>query len=343
MIESKRCIIFLVGILMMLISCNTDSDDFEDINKIEFQYSDSQQIMVRGAETDNTTITNFGVYAYYTESSYDEASSVPNFMFNAEVSRKTVADAWTYNPVMYWPVSSGVTFFAYSPYAQVGDPYIKLGSTLATVGAPQISYTVPNKVVDQRDLLISTPLYNQDRKSSSNVNNKLVIPFKHALSSIIFQAKMTGASTDPIKIRSITIGNLKNCAKVKYETPPSSSFSWEIIPAAEDQEYLLAIGSALLDLDMSKEVEYQSISDGQMMLLPQTIDPTDKITLVVEQTTASGVQTRTTTANLSALIPILESGKRYAIKLIVSGLADVNLTVSVSPWTDKNVNVPDFN
>ena len=339
MIESKRSIIFFVGIFMMLVSCETNSDDFKELNKIEFEYSDSKEITARGTATDNTTIDNFGVYAYYTEGDYNESTSVPNFMFNTKVSR-TSSTSWTYNPVMYWPVVGGVSFFAYSPH---DDPNITLGSTPTTKGAPLITYTVPNEVVNHRDLLISKPLYNQTKTSLNNVNKKLTIPFKHALSAIIFQARVDQASpTYVIKVKSVTIGKLKNKATVNYTT---SDLSSDISLDAIDMNYKVQTNKELEDLDISNIITYTNIStaDGKLMLLPQTIDETDKVTVVVEMNIGGTVTERTSVVKLSDLIPTMERAKMYSIKINVLGLADVDLEISVNTWKTATIDVPEFN
>ena len=67
----------------------------------------------------------FGVFGYYTDAQDYSAKSVPNFMYNQQV---TTADGttWTYDPVKYWPNEYGdnaqskdedkVSFFAYAPF-----------------------------------------------------------------------------------------------------------------------------------------------------------------------------------------------------------------------------------
>lgn len=69
----------------------------------------------------------FGVFAYYTDINAYDDQSMPNFMYNQEV---TYDDSnWTYEPVKYWPNEYGaaaisddvdkVSFFAYAPYVEV--------------------------------------------------------------------------------------------------------------------------------------------------------------------------------------------------------------------------------
>ena len=119
---------------------------------------------VSGTMTYNTTNrkltdTGFGVFGYYTDNNTYEGLTIPNFMYNQELTYDgPVSGKWGYSPVMYWPNEYGssaiaddndkVSFFAYAPYVDVnvnngkasdqtygitqmsrnsatGDPYIK--------------------------------------------------------------------------------------------------------------------------------------------------------------------------------------------------------------------------
>ena len=128
-----------------------------------------------GVQTTSTLATNgFGLFAYYSDSSYG-TSSTPNFMYNTKVTG-TPTDApisWTYSPLRYWPNETGtdnngatsegtdhLTFFAYAPYVEatattgaVTDNTVGITALTSntTAGDPKVSYTVaadPSKSVD---------------------------------------------------------------------------------------------------------------------------------------------------------------------------------------------------
>lgn len=79
----------------------------------------------------------FGVFGYYTDNNEYEQRSVPNFMYNQQVTYD--AGSWVYYPIMYWPNEYGsnatsddqdkVTFFAYAPYVKVIPTSGKLART----------------------------------------------------------------------------------------------------------------------------------------------------------------------------------------------------------------------
>ena len=120
----------------------------------------------------------FGVFGFYTnDADYDIQNSVPNFMYNQQVTY--TATGWKYEPVKYWPNEFGntaysddvdkLTFFAYAPYTEVdpstGIPPVvtdevqdqQLNMTQFTknnaVGDPIIKYVVDTKPNTSVDLL----------------------------------------------------------------------------------------------------------------------------------------------------------------------------------------------
>ena len=71
----------------------------------------------------------FGVFAFYTDNNDYDPLSVPNFMYNQQVTYDGTTNRWEYEPLKYWPNEYGdnaisddqdkVSFFAYAPYVEV--------------------------------------------------------------------------------------------------------------------------------------------------------------------------------------------------------------------------------
>ena len=349
--KRREYILLSAALLIAFTSCDKSmnhTDPVTEGDKIDFVAAGTGEPFIspplgRGSETNIATMQDFGVYAYYAADGTFTTALSPNFMCNTRITKS--GDAWGYTPVMYWPNSGTVSFFAYSPYAAKGDANIGLSSGFADAGYPRLTYTVPDAVKAQHDLLVSVPLLDQT-KADVPAGGKLTLAFKHTLACVVFQAKMTAARELPVKVTSITLGQLKNKADFAYGDTPGT-FSWTATADAADKSYTLGIANSLLaDTDISESSSYTSISpaDSRLLLLPQDIDAGDEITVTVVYTLAAGeTKTVTKTAPLSDLIKKeLEAGKRYSINILVSALADVTLTCSVEEWTPKTVNVPDF-
>ena len=348
--KRREYILLSAALLIAFTSCDksnpelVNESDRIDFVATPFHESFIQANQARGSETRNDNIQDFGVYAYYTADVFNPVSSTPNFMCNTQV-RKT-SNQWTYEPLMFWPNNGKLSFFAYSPYASQGDSYTSLSSTPSTAGYPQLTYTVPDDVIIQRDLLVSVPLLNQT-KTSRNADGKLPLTFRHALSCIVFNAKMTDACDFPVKVTSITLGNFKNKATLSYDvgnTP--GTFSWTPTEDASDKSYMLTINNGLLkDVNLKTiTTTYQPIStdNASLMLLPQGIDDSDEIKVTVEYQVTGNIQTQTITVPLNRIISTLIAGQRYSINILVSTLADLTLTCTVESWQQQTINVPEF-
>ncbi len=345
----------LLTALSALTSCDKSMNDFDEersSQKIEFTpfelinepFEGATGHTTRGTEAQNGTIENFGVYAYYVADQFNATTATPNFMLNTQVEKSS--GDWKYSPLMYWPNSGTLSFYAYAPFALPNDPYITLSSTHTTAGAPQLTYKVPEVITEQRDLLIADPLLDKTR-TDVNANKKLVLPFKHALTNIVFKAKTSSPVSFPVKIESITIGNLKNKAKYTYAKGTAEA-SWTMTSDAQDKTYVLQRGTGLNDWDISQLSDYAMLSANayQLMVLPQRIDDSVRVTVRVNLY-ITGINNpptvKETTVNLNSLIGELKSGEKYSVRITVTALADATITCTVQPWDIKVVNVPDFN
>lgn len=106
-------------------------------------------------ETRGTPVTtgsfydSFGVLASAYTGSWSETSCLPDYMHNVEVTK---ASSWTTS--YRWPGVRTLGFFAYAPYNCEGV----LLSGNDVPGSPTITYTVPDDVTKQKDLLVASKL-----------------------------------------------------------------------------------------------------------------------------------------------------------------------------------------
>lgn len=146
----------------------------------------------------------FGVFAYYTDGHVYGQTSLPNFMYNQQVTYDGTSDAWTYSPLKYWPNEKGasdsydndhVTFFAYAPYTPVslstgraeGDAKTGIMSLSRPIdsGDPLVFYCVSYDPTKAVDLCWGTP--QQDLTKPATLNSKINFNFKHSLAALNVQ------------------------------------------------------------------------------------------------------------------------------------------------------------
>lgn len=161
----------------------------------------------------NAASGGFGVFAYYTNSYAYGQTSLPNFMYNQQVTWQTASApaSWTYSPVKYWPNETGtngsyetdhLTFFAYAPYTEVDavtgrsvnpstheiekNPTGIAGlSRAADSGDPVVRYYASLKPAEAVDLCWNNTDHLNETKP--NVNETVNFNFCHALSALNVQ------------------------------------------------------------------------------------------------------------------------------------------------------------
>lgn len=173
----------------------------------------------------------FGVFAYYTDNVEYSGTTIPNFMYNQQV---TSADGstWDYAPIKYWPNEYGSTatsegtdmlsFFAYAPYVDVstttgqvtGDKTSGITQTgrNSTSGDPTVKYIVTGETAGV-DLLWGVnatnglPWLNKTRTAGATADDKITFTFRHALARLSPRIK-TSIEIDAktkVYVRSVTI------------------------------------------------------------------------------------------------------------------------------------------
>lgn len=319
----------------------------------------------------------FGVFAYYTgQNSYDEANSTPNFMYNEQITWST--NAWTYNPVKYWPNNPNdkVSFFAYAPYAATNnDSKIKFNLVDAdTKGDFEVKYVIPETVTEQIDLLYANN--NNINKTKQSITGNINFQFKHALSRVGFKVESVidevnnqnnGATPDTDNQNKDYIATNATIVKVEeVELIANNKFfasgdlnlnggTWTKT-YADRTHASYKLGSSNFEAtvadNVTKSAQLLNKADSYMMLIPANLtDATEGIKIRVKYTVT------TTDAKLpngkSEIVNDITSesfafnfdqGKAYNFVLHL-GMTSVKLTADVEGWdpadgTDVVVNVP---
>ena len=146
----------------------------------------------------------FGVFAYYTDNHLYNRMSLPNFMYNQQVTWNSETNRWEYTPVKYWPNETGtsaqsegvdyLSFFAYAPFTEVNNAtgcatsssktgIMELSRSIDT-GDPLVRYYASMKPAEAVDLCWAAPHLN---KTKPNVDTEVTFDFHHALSALNVQ------------------------------------------------------------------------------------------------------------------------------------------------------------
>lgn len=267
-------------------------------------------------------LTDMGVFAYFTNGTFSEGSSTPNFMYNQQVERQADG-SWTYSPVKYWPgnTTDRLTFFAYAPYvdeaAAGGSNPSFQGKTAA--GFPKLTYTVPAAEADQTDLLAATPLMN--RTAPATGSEKVKFNLKHALTKVNIGIK----SEVGITVTALSVNNVPATATLTFT---DSGFGWGSYTGTQNVNATLAAGGVAITANAA---DAQSLA--AFFVLPQKASATFSITYT-QAGTPSMQFTRTDIA-LPATPASWEQGMSVGYTLHVKKDGKVTATVG-QDWTSES-------
>ena len=211
--------------LLMLSSCSaTDSDVgsvWDDNEPIRFEVADeNDEGATRGAYETAKTMTTYSVYSFYNTRAY---------IANA-VQTKTDG-VWKSSRTITFPGKNALDFYALKPGFVRDDvkPLTMTGSEKSFV------HTLPNVNAKQTDFMFSSLL----QKTKENTNNgALKFVFKHMFSYLRFASKCSVDGLN-VKVRSITIHNIKSTGKFTFSSTKEKGGAWDLDDAIDDYTFVL--------------------------------------------------------------------------------------------------------
>lgn len=135
--------------------------------------------MTRGTQISETNKTDMETFAL---SAYTDATGTPDFMYNETVTLNKDEGRWYPTGTYYWPAKKQLSFYAWFPSA--ADGMTLTGNT--DVGAPVITYTVPDDVKKQQDVMSAAAIGKDNPTADGFATTDLT--FNHALSAVKFVA-----------------------------------------------------------------------------------------------------------------------------------------------------------
>ena len=282
-INRMRRIICFLFLIVLMVGCSKDevtpevdtAPEVDTSGAILFTASRPSSYITRRMieNVEALQSAGFGVFAYYTGASdwsTAGASTIPNFMYNQQVT--WASEQWTYSPVKYWPNNnypaddSGATgsesknylsFFAYAPYKTNEVTYITGFSANDVAGAPTINYTWGA----ENDLLYAaqTDRYKYDDSDDANDNGRIgetvLFNFRHALCKVQFKVRRSNSS-HTVSLKSLSVSfnntatfNLGSATWSLYGGSGSNDFPASLFPinvTAEKEEEAHAVGSPIM-------------------------------------------------------------------------------------------------
>jgi len=247
-------------------------------------------------------MTDFGFFCSYTGTNQWNASThIPNKMYNVKMVRNATTGFWDYagTPVEWDNASAAdnYTFFAYAPFATGANGNgLTVLSAATDPGIPQLSYTVPNTVENQPDLMVATA-----RKNIHATGHPVNMQMKHALTAIGFEMSGDGET-----VVGIDISGVSTTGKLTMDA--AAGISWTNLNSPTNTAFSVGLngGSYVLTSTPTNPLA----TDGYLMMVPQALTSTAKVKVTFNDGTNKVME-------LSSASPVWEAGKRviYSISL----------------------------
>lgn len=295
---------------------------------------------------------HFSVYAlYFANGTYTNFDAGTLYMNDVETAYEETDNYWDSEnaggKAYYWPNKGSLTFAAYSPSGAAEN------CTAVAWGAAGFTFTdftVQNNPAAHYDLLFSERAYNKTQSEASSTTYKggVDITFKHALSSVVFKAKLGDTyEGHTITLKNITLKNTFTTGTFNQGLEDTNgavttAAAWTGQATENTAGYVAFSGAE----EINSTTAAEPAGATRLIVLPQELahDGANHVTIDVTYSIHNGTNEIAQTATIDITDPgysltEFEIGKRYIFTLII-GLDKITFSPDVDEWED--VNVPDI-
>lgn len=202
----------------------------------------------------------FGIFGYFAV--WDD-SSMDVYFSNVKVT-KSNGEFWTPTTEYRWPGGQqGLCIWAYAPYNAIG---LTLPSNDGT--APAFTYTVPDDVKEQKDLLIAEP----DPVKGEPANGTLPLTFRHVLTAVRF---VVGNDVRKGSVKSVSLKGVNGKGTYRH-----AASAWELSgDPVKDFAYEFTTSKPVGGEDTGKGTPITP-EEATFMMIPQTLPEGAQIEVV---------------------------------------------------------------
>ena len=287
---------------------------------------------VTRADTTNLENEGFGVWAFINN------SVQTNFAYMENVLVENVDDAWVYSPAKYWIDDTRFSFVATYPYDEDGTIYTIDPST----GAVQLTLSDTPSAKDYLVALNTIDTSDTGFDPSKKVN----LQFKHLLSNVSLNIWREGVKhqNDQMRIRKVTLSNIRKAGTYSSSTNTWAPTNEKLAMVYENNTLADSdnIGGAIKDNDSYEFGGVASVPFNELMLLPQTIDASNSVSLKIEYELKRQNAADWESAELETILPSItwNAGQRYTYNVVLSSVTDITvyyIQTKVDPWGTPQV------
>lgn len=275
-----------------------------------------QQVQSRGALT-STVNADWGykVGAYYHLP--NNGDCVDYFDENSTGGYTVSNSSATATTNYYWPPAGEMEFFAVAPHTATGLTV----PTASTIANPELEYTIPATVADQKDIMVAKTA-NLSCPQSSAVN----LQFQHLLAAVQFKA----GEMENIEVTGITVSGVKG-GKVTM-TYDKDNNTWSYSNDNNNVTYS-PVPRAATSVAVNNEITGND-NNSILLVMPQELTNSATLAVTFKNNSVQNSQPETKTV---ALTGQWVAGKITNYILNISPDYELSLTVAVKDWTPVSV------
>ncbi len=278
-----------------------------------------QKAQTRGTQISTTGDWRYKVGAYYKKS--DDASNSYYFVNHSEGMEFNSNDTESITPY-YWPVNGTMTFFAVAPCDDNNNLSIP-----NSIDAPAITYTIPEDVASQTDIMVAQSTVDC---STNDATNPVPLQFQHLLAAVQFKV----GDMQLIQINSLSVSGIKGgTVTMTYENG-----AWSYTSSADNVTYM-----PVFTIDGKPNIDTSGLPAGTdiagnsngltMLVMPQEIGADAKVTLNYKEL-ITGEEKINQVINLGATAHNWVAGQTTVYKLNID--TDISIEIPTPPDADAH-------
>ena len=291
-------------------------------------------VAVTRADTTNLKNEGFGVWAFINN------SVQTNFAYMENVKVKKEGTAWVYSPAKYWIDDTRFSFVATYPWDEDGTIYTIDPST----GAVQLTL---NNTPSVTDYLVATESVDTS-DTGFNPSEEVNLKFKHLLSNVSLNIWRDGGKhqNDQMRIKRVILSNIRKAGTYSSVTEKWAPTNDKLAMEYTNDTFADSdnIDGAIIESDGSLETHGATgvRAFSEMMLLPQTIDASNSVSLKIEYELKRQNAADWESAELETILPSItwNVGQRYTYNVVLSSVTDITvyyIQTTVDPWGTPQV------
>jgi len=353
----KKSLFAILAVAACFASCSEVIDSEVLDNPISFDNYVGKDATTRATVVQGVESVNVNAFLRPKAAATGKDNFRSNFMVNQAVNKVPDGDGfkWDYQPSKFWPAADQVVdFVAWVPVANY-----TVGETTKnniSVENATLTFTVPEEVKHQSDLLVAEAQMGVNRVAEGTNNEPVSLKFKHLLSRIGFEIVATGIPTDDVNVVELVEvslnGGFASKGEVDMTKDNTTGNTLAIVTASDNvttsQYKLTGTHFGWEDNRMTNATKEgdtligrRNSDDSYIMLIPDGNSPTHiTVTYTIttkgpnnDVTTDDTVVTNTAQFDLSGVT--YEAGKAYKYIFKIT-LQSITFDVVETPWDEQD-------